>query len=226
MTPARSTARARRGRHRAPVPLLRRVAPPAVLLAAVALGIGGLAVTGPPSATISSVSALGVADQVPVAAPSEIESLRVAPPRAVTAAPIRPPARASRSRQQLIWARPVGGHLTSRFGWRWGRAHRGVDIGATYGSPVRAAGAGVVVSAGWAGGYGNLVTIRHKDGTITAYAHMSAIVVHPGSVVAGQQIGRVGSTGRSTGPHLHFEVRRGGGQVNPLQWLSSRGIGL
>ena len=93
----------------------------------------------------------------------------------------------------------------------------GVDIGACWGSPIVAAGDGRVVAAGWAGGYGREVQIAHGDGLLSLYGHMSEIVAAPGSFVRqGQLIGYVGSSGLSTGPHVHFEVRRSGQPVNPL----------
>ncbi|MEO8290366.1 MAG: peptidoglycan DD-metalloendopeptidase family protein [Gaiellaceae bacterium] len=116
----------------------------------------------------------------------------------------------------LIW--PVSGPITSGFGWRWGRMHEGIDISAGCGTPIRAAAAGTVVVAGWMGGYGNLVVIDHGNGLATAYAHQSAIYAS-GSVSQGQTIGAVGSTGNSTGCHLHFEVRVNGSPVDPLGYL-------
>jgi murein DD-endopeptidase MepM/ murein hydrolase activator NlpD len=105
-----------------------------------------------------------------------------------------------------IW--PAQGVLTSGYGWRWGRMHRGVDIAAPVGTPIFAAASGVVVRSGWnSGGYGNLVDIRHSDGSMTRYAHNSRLMVRQGEQVRqGQQIAAMGSTGFSTGPHLHFEV--------------------
>ncbi|MCW2666619.1 MAG: Peptidase, partial [Frankiales bacterium] len=123
-------------------------------------------------------------------------------------------------------ARPAVGGLTSRYGPRWGRMHKGLDFGAAYGSSIRAVRSGQVISSGYDGGYGNLVLIEHADGVVTAYAHMSRIVVRGGYVSAGQVIGRVGSTGHSTGPHLHFEVRVGGRQINPLPWLRAQGVDI
>jgi murein DD-endopeptidase MepM/ murein hydrolase activator NlpD len=111
---------------------------------------------------------------------------------------------------------------TSGFGWRihpllgYSRMHQGTDYGAAYGSPIRAVTDGVVSFAGWHGGHGNMVKLSHAGGMGTGYAHMSRIAVSPGTrVVQGQVIGYVGSTGLSTGPHLHFEVYRGGVPVNP-----------
>jgi murein DD-endopeptidase MepM/ murein hydrolase activator NlpD len=117
----------------------------------------------------------------------------------------------------FIW--PVNGVVTSGFGWRWGRMHEGIDIVAPTGTSIRAAAAGTVIYAGYMGGYGNIVIIDHGDGLSTAYAHQSAIYVGSGSVSQGTVIGAVGSTGNSTGPHLHFEVRVNGSAVDPMGYL-------
>lgn len=118
----------------------------------------------------------------------------------------------------LIW--PVAGPVTSPFGWRWGRMHEGIDIGAGYGTPIHAAASGVVIYAGWMDGYGNLVVIDHGGGLATAYGHQSAIATGVGQhVVQGQTIGYVGCTGHCFGPHLHFEVRVNGSPVDPLGYL-------
>jgi murein DD-endopeptidase MepM/ murein hydrolase activator NlpD len=119
-----------------------------------------------------------------------------------------------------LW--PARGVLTSGYGWRWGRMHRGIDIGAPTGTPVVAAAPGVVEFSGWnSGGYGNMVEIRHADGSMTRYAHHSRNLVRAGQEVdQGQQIAEVGSTGYSTGPHLHFEVHLPNqGTVNPIAYL-------
>jgi murein DD-endopeptidase MepM/ murein hydrolase activator NlpD len=118
----------------------------------------------------------------------------------------------------LAW--PVNAPITSPFGWRWGRMHEGIDLGAAYGTPIAAAAAGTVIYAGWLGGYGNLTVIDHGGGLSTAYGHQSNIGVSLGQhVEQGQIIGNVGSTGHSTGPHLHFEVRLNGQAVDPLGYL-------
>jgi murein DD-endopeptidase MepM/ murein hydrolase activator NlpD len=118
----------------------------------------------------------------------------------------------------FIW--PVNGPVASGFGWRWGRMHEGIDIGAGYGTPIRAAAAGRVVYAGWMSGYGNLVAIDHGGGVSTAYGHQSGIAAGLGQVVSqGQTIGYVGCTGHCFGPHLHFEVRINGSPVDPLGYL-------
>ena len=118
---------------------------------------------------------------------------------------------------------PVDGRMTSGFGMRrhpilrFARMHSGIDFGARYGSPIVAAADGEVVGAGWAGGYGRQVQVRHTSGAVTTYSHMSGIAAAPGQPVRqGQVIGYVGSTGLATGPHLHFEVHVGGRAVNPM----------
>lgn len=117
----------------------------------------------------------------------------------------------------FVW--PVGGVLTSGFGPRWGRMHEGIDVAAPTGTPIVAAASGTVIYSGWMGGYGNLVIIDHGGGIATAYGHQSAIYVTAGPVSQGQAIGAIGSTGHSTGPHLHFEVRINGAPVDPLGYL-------
>ena len=121
---------------------------------------------------------------------------------------------------------PVNGSPTSPFGYRThpilgtSRLHAGVDFGAGSGTPIVAAADGVVVSAGWHGGYGNAVIIDHGGGLATLYGHQSRLAIGGGaSVSRGQIIGYVGSTGMSTGPHLHFEVRRNGAPVDPMPYL-------
>jgi len=122
--------------------------------------------------------------------------------------------------------RPASGGITSGYGMRWHpitgvyKMHTGIDFGAPSGSPVWAADGGTVITAGWMSGYGNTVIIDHGGGVSTLYGHMSSIAVGSGaSVSQGQVIGYVGSTGLSTGPHLHFEVRINGSLVNPIGYL-------
>ena len=118
----------------------------------------------------------------------------------------------------FIW--PVNGVVVSGFGMRWGRMHEGIDITAPTGTPIWAAAAGTVIWSGWRGGYGNAVVIDHGDGLATLYAHASALVVGVGEQVSqGQTVSLVGSTGNSSGPHLHFEVRVNGVAVDPLLYL-------
>ena len=125
-------------------------------------------------------------------------------------------------RQVATMAWPVAGPITSGFGLRvhpilrFARMHRGIDFGAGHGAPIHAASDGRVIASGWSGGYGRQVRIAHSGGIVTSYSHMSRTVAEPGSFVRqGQLIGYVGSSGLSTGPHLHYEVYRGGVAVNP-----------
>jgi murein DD-endopeptidase MepM/ murein hydrolase activator NlpD len=126
---------------------------------------------------------------------------------------------------------PVGGKISSNFGVRpdpWTgvkRFHKGIDVAAPVGTPVKAAAAGKVAFSGWADGYGKLVTIDHGDGTLTRYGHNGLNLVQVGDVVtAGQQIALVGATGRATGPHLHFEVERNGETVDPAQIVDFKDV--
>lgn len=128
---------------------------------------------------------------------------------------------------QFAW--PASGPITSGFGPRfhpilkaW-KNHTGLDIAVPYGTRVSASASGTVIFAGWAGGYGKTVMIAHPGNSVTLYAHMSVISVKDGQVVVkGAKVGEVGSTGYSTGPHLHFEIRINGDPVNPLPLLPKR----
>ncbi len=124
------------------------------------------------------------------------------------------------SSRGYIW--PSQGNLTSGFGKRFNKLHTGVDIAAAIGTPIMAAASGVVVFAGWSNkGLGYQVSIRHPDGNVSVYGHNQRLLVTSGqSVERGQQIAEMGSTGFSTGPHLHFEIRPGGRKaVNPMAFL-------
>ncbi len=133
-------------------------------------------------------------------------------PGTLPAGPIKP------GSGRFIW--PVNGPITSPFGPRWGSFHPGLDIGAPSGTPIRAAAAGTVILMGPNGGYGNFTCLNHSDGFSTCYAHQTSFATSLGASVAqGQVIGYVGSTGFSTGPHLHFEVRVNGAAQDPLGYL-------
>jgi murein DD-endopeptidase MepM/ murein hydrolase activator NlpD len=154
------------------------------------------------------------------AAALEAESANLAAQiRAAQATPTYSTSAASTpSASGFVW--PVSGPVVSPFGMRWGRLHAGIDIAAPYGTPVAAAAAGVVITSGWMGGYGNLVIIDHGGGVATAYAHESSLAVGSGQQVAqGQTIGYVGCTGHCFGNHVHFEVRVNGSPVDPLGYL-------
>ena len=188
-------------------------------------------VTAPPprpTETVAPNLALDKALQEGLAAAN---SPAPAPPRAA-------PSRASRSRNTapdpqadttspVGFARPGKGRRTSSYGRRWGRLHAGVDLAAGTGSPIRAVTDAVVESARRESGYGLCVRLRHADGTVSVYAHMSRLLVSTGEKVsAGQRIGLEGNTGRSTGPHLHFEIRVNGTPINPAAWLRKRGVAV
>jgi murein DD-endopeptidase MepM/ murein hydrolase activator NlpD len=130
-------------------------------------------------------------------------------------------ARRAPARSPLRFLAPVGGALGDRFGPRGDSFHTGIDYPVAHGTGVAAAGRGCVQSAGYdSGGYGNLVVIEHRMGMTSWYAHLDRVTVSPGEcVVAGNVIGTVGSTGRSTGPHLHFELRLRGAAIDPLTGL-------
>jgi murein DD-endopeptidase MepM/ murein hydrolase activator NlpD len=145
----------------------------------------------------------------------------VAPATPQAPAPPEPPAQPHRGL-------PLGGPITSGFGWREDpiegnhRFHGGVDIRAAYGADVPAPAAGRIVTAREQGAYGNTVVVAHPSGAMTRYAHLSEIFVQPGDQVReGQVLGRVGSTGRSTAPHLHFEVTVDGQRVEPQAGLAA-----
>ncbi len=126
------------------------------------------------------------------------------------------PATAARGTGRYAW--PVGGHVTQRY-WH---GHRAIDVGARNGAPIVAADSGFVVKAshGWNGGYGRMVMIDHGNGIVSLYAHMNTIYVRQGeNIRKGEQLGTVGNTGRSTGPHLHFEIRHNGVARNPFYYL-------
>ncbi|GAA3395603.1 M23 family metallopeptidase [Cryptosporangium minutisporangium] len=129
--------------------------------------------------------------------------------------------------QLPVWTRPAAGPLSSLFAARWGAFHYGIDIAAGYGAPVKAASAGTVIRSGWYGGYGQIVIIDHGDGVTTRYGHNSELTVSVGDQVeAGDTIAKIGSTGASTGPHLHFEVRIDDVPSDPLAWLEDHDVAM
>ncbi len=126
------------------------------------------------------------------------------------------------------WVRPSAGGQSSCFCMRWGSMHNGIDLAGPNGSPIVAVGDGVVAEAGPAAGYGMWVAIRHANGDYSIYGHMYQTYVTVGQHVrAGQHIADIGANGRSTGPHLHFEIARGsatGPRIDPVPWLRDRGV--
>jgi murein DD-endopeptidase MepM/ murein hydrolase activator NlpD len=232
--------RARRnvpGRHRTPaVPLvLGGRARSAILIAAVVAGIGvaGAAASAAPAHTDVTVFTPTAVYAELVPSMPAVEKLGPAPNLAPGRVPTLSFARVQRKdrpKPVARWVNPLPeAAVTSCFGPRWGRMHEGVDLAAPNGTPIRAAGAGVVVAAGPADGYGNAVLIDHGNGYLTHYGHMSVVTVTAGQkVVAGEQIGNEGSTGHSTGPHLHFEVHAGRykNPIEPTQWMHEHGVDI
>lgn len=121
---------------------------------------------------------------------------------------------------KFLWPVPESTRISSKFGPRWGRQHHGIDIAGPIGLAIIAAEDGEVLHAGTMGGYGKLVAIRHAGGYSTVYAHLNNFSVRKGQkVVRGEKIGELGNTGRTTGPHLHFEVRRGTQATDPMAYI-------
>ncbi|MFN3511796.1 MAG: M23 family metallopeptidase [Phenylobacterium sp.] len=172
-----------------------------------------------------AVQTLAAAPQITLTAAPASAPAATAPPPATTSPPAEP-------EPFLIFGEPLPGHaVNSPFGLRrmpWeahGRLHEGVDIAAPGGTPVRAAASGVVTRAGVSFGYGRFVEVRHAADLVTLYAHLGKVERHlkPGvAVEGGSVLGRVGSTGTSTGPHLHFEVRRDGRPLDPAAFMGRR----
>lgn len=213
------------GRHRAGRPERRRAA---LITASIGLVIAGFTAWPAPSRS-SSVKPLAETPAMQAAVVAAPEAVRLDKPTALlgprhrTTAPMRP---ASRSATRAArWCVPAQGPVTSTFGPRWGSRHPGVDIGAPYGSSVRAVTGGTVTSAGWLGGYGLTVTVSTRSG-VFYYPHMSKLFITAGRVAGCQRLGLVGSTGFSTGPHLHLELRLAGRAVDPRPLLRQHGVSL
>ncbi|HEY0357704.1 MAG TPA: M23 family metallopeptidase [Mycobacteriales bacterium] len=225
----RKPAGRHRGRHRAPLDVRSRYA---VVVTTAVVGAGVVAFgasSALPTVNTGDASALGAGGATsPHGAALANSGANLNQARTAT------PARASRAQTRVAapkpapgWVRPSPSALSSTFGPRWGTFHYGIDFAAPFGSVIHAAHAGVVVKAGWYGGYGNIVIIDHGNGITTRYGHNSKVMVRVGQrVTAGQEISLVGSTGDSTGPHCHFEVRIDDVAVNPIPYLLVRGIDL
>lgn len=192
---------------------------------------GGLGLTATFETALGGEPAPGRAVAAPAAGAALAAAIPISRPALAAAIPPRPaPAGGLAAPIELAghgaMMPPASGRFSSRFGVRVDpidhtrKGHAGLDIAARTGTPVVAALGGTVERAGPAGTYGNLVVVRHPDGSETRYAHLSAISVKVGDQVAiGAPLGAVGTTGRSTGPHLHFEVRRNGRPVDPWPLL-------
>ena len=169
----------------------------------------------------------GVAGLVKAADLQSRAASRAGTPPADVAPTVDPDFSTPRSTVVTDGVQMVAGRVSSGFGGRWGRSHNGIDIAAPIGTPIRAPLPGEVIASGPASGFGMWVRVRHDDGTITTYGHVNRSFVRVGEqVTAGEEIAEVGNRGRSTGPHLHMEVRTPGGTtVNPRPWLDGHGIG-
>ena len=248
--PGKSYAgRHRAGRHRAPSRAARATG---VLVGggtSCAVGVIVLAVTAaggpvePSTAATAAPAAMTVADQVQEIRQEKLqafaadqqqtarasEAVRVSRSRARVAAKVKKEREnAAALRRAHAWMAPLQNYtMTSRFGPRWGSQHEGLDLAAPTGTRIGAISSGTVIFAGAQSGYGNKVEVRHWDGTVSYYAHMSSIAVTIGQqVIPGDKVGEVGSTGRSTGPHLHLQILPGGSPVDGYSWLAARGVRL
>jgi murein DD-endopeptidase MepM/ murein hydrolase activator NlpD len=234
-----------RGRRRSAPPAREVPRRPALLLSALLVGglaAAGLGLQGVPEASAEATSVLEAQQLL-----GDEEGLEVKPQASVTVAEAQArlqevsASRAARAEEEAAAAAaaaeaarpktvlPVdGARLTSTFGARWGSFHEGIDLAAPMRTPEYAAADGVVLRAGSASGYGQAVYILHESGDVTVYGHMVKILVEPGQYVdAGETIALLGNEGRSTGPHLHFEVRVGGEdgeKIDPIGWLKERGV--
>lgn len=183
------------------------------------------------SATSSLTTAIEQAAEVSHA---QVRSAEKKAAKAKRAAAAERAAREADERAALasMYTKPLGSYqVATRYGvrgWAWSRGyHTGLDLTSGYGTPVKAVHSGKVTFSGWDGAYGYKVEITHPDGTETWYAHMSSLAVSGGKVTTGQVIGNVGSTGNSSGNHLHLEVHApGGGELDPYAWLQERGVSL
>lgn len=171
---------------------------------------------------LASSRALGVGTELLIPGASQPLEVPPLPPGALPEREpeVTRPAPTPATTAKLAFRWPVRGVLYSRYGVRQGQRHDGIDIAAPQGTPIGAAAEGTVVYAGKQAGYGAIVILRHAANLLTLYAHASAVLVRQGDrVSAGQAIARVGQSGRTTGPHLHFEVREGTRPRNPLLYL-------
>ncbi|MQA25039.1 MAG: peptidoglycan DD-metalloendopeptidase family protein [Micromonosporaceae bacterium] len=227
--------RSRRGRHRSGGAHSRRIVAvgASVVVSASVFGLGGSAAPAAdttPAAVTAARTPEGLADRGSERAarngrPSARRTGQVTPPDGMVKAKPSPPPKPAPA---PAWVKPTRNYrVTSGFGYRWGTAHEGVDLAGPTGTPIFTVRAGTVKLAGWHGGYGYAVIVDHGNGVETLYGHNSAVLVREGQRVrTGQRIARMGSTGYSTGPHLHFEVHLGDDPVNPVPWMRKRGVQL
>ncbi|WKD31518.1 M23 family metallopeptidase [Streptomyces xanthophaeus] len=210
---------------------------PSLIHPGLKLHLGGPAEAAPAEAEAEAAPAPEVdAKPAAQAAPKPVrkQAGQAAPAQREAAAESQAEAPAAAPQSAAGFVAPVSGGISTQYkvaGSMWSSGyHTGVDFIASMGTTVKAVGAGTVVSAGWSGSYGNEIVIRHADGKYSQYAHLSQLSVSSGqSVTAGQAIGLSGSTGNSTGPHLHFEIRTTpsyGSDMDPIAYLRSKGASL
>jgi len=215
-------------RRRVPHPPGRRAPLWFAALVAGALLAGGITVFGGPTAATAALDyGLGADSQLDLTTEVDDAAARSSITAAEAQARLGELA-ASRAARAPTTVLPAQGRLTTCFCMRWGQMHWGIDLAAPLGTPIYAATDGVVLRAGPATGFGNAVYIQDADGNVHIYGHMRYYSVHAGDVVsAGDQIAKVGNQGQSTGPHLHYEIHRGGMQgrrIDPQIWLSQHGV--
>ncbi|MDJ0465685.1 LysM peptidoglycan-binding domain-containing M23 family metallopeptidase [Streptomyces sp. H27-C3] len=201
---------------------------PGLIMPGMKLSIGAKAAGSAPSSASQSSAKAAVPAAQPKSSSSQSSSNASRPEKSESAGS------ASTASSSSGFTAPVSAGVTTSYrasGGSWSSGyHTGVDFSASSGTSVKAVGAGTVVSAGWSGSYGNEVVIKHNDGRYSQYAHLSSLSVSSGqSVTGGTQIGLSGSTGNSTGPHLHFEIRTGpsyGSDIDPLGYLRGHGVSV
>ncbi|MEV4757375.1 M23 family metallopeptidase [Micromonospora sp. NPDC049559] len=215
-----------RGRRRVPTPPRSRYAV-VVTTAFVGAGVVALGAQAMPDAKTVSPSALA-ADLQNASATSQDVADRAADADRASRDTDRGALESTLANTEDTWFLPLRGYtFTAPYGLRWGKFHAGVDLAATEGTPYRAIHDGTVEKAGWYGGYGNCVIIRHTDGTESIYGHSSRLLVKEGQQVkAGDTIGLVGSTGHSYGSHLHLEIHVKGEPTDPIPWLRNKGVDI
>ncbi|MFJ6483498.1 MULTISPECIES: LysM peptidoglycan-binding domain-containing M23 family metallopeptidase [unclassified Streptomyces] len=208
---------------------------PSLIHPGLKLHLGGPGAPAPAEAEAGPAPEADAEQAAPAAPkPARKQAEQAAPAQPEAAAEPRAEAPAAAPQSTAGFVAPVSGGISTQYkvaGAMWSSGyHTGVDFIAAMGTTVKAVGAGTVVSAGWSGSYGNEVVIRHADGKYSQYAHLSQLSVSSGqSVTAGQAIGLSGSTGNSTGPHLHFEIRTTpsyGSDMDPIAYLRSKGASL
>ncbi|ATO16485.1 M23 family metallopeptidase [Micromonospora sp. WMMA1998] len=211
-----------RGRRRVPTPPRSRYAA-VVTTAFVGAGIVALGANALPDAKSVSPSVLDELRQASVA--SQDAAARADSADRATRDDRSTDAAAS---EQDPWLLPLHGYdFKSPYGVRWGKLHTGIDLVAPEGTPYKAIHSGTVTKAGWFGGYGYAVIVKHSDGSEAIYGHSSAVTVKEGQEVkAGDQLGLVGNTGHSYGSHLHLEVHVNGQPLDPVPWLQERGVDI